>query len=120
MPKNFEPLIRAVRFIVPGVMIATVAGYAMVKVGHPVALYPQADITAACQSVAGCKSASVKRGFDANTGAWSIKLMVVADRKAKANPIEEGMDKALAMRWDDQNSWTLAGWKTHKTEVRYE
>lgn len=120
MQNKVEPLIRILRLTLPGVMVATMAGYGLLKLNRVPAVYPQADITDACQSIAGCKNASIKRAFDQKSGAWSIKLMVVAERKVKASGIDEKMNQALDTRWNNESSWTLAGWKTHTTEVRYE
>lgn len=107
-------------YLAAALMLITAGAYHVRKWDKPQLAISQTDLDGVCQSVSGCKA--VKLGWAAEKGTWStsIKVLIVASKKAKNPGIETSVGNAVRQLVESKNQWLEAGLKNQKIEVRYE
>lgn len=107
-------------YLAAAVMLISAGAYHLRKWDKPQLFISQSDLDGVCQSVPGCKA--VKLGWAAEKGTWStsIKVMIVASKKARNPDIEASVGDAVRHLVESKNHWLEAGLKNQKIEVRYD
>ena len=107
-------------YLAAAIMLTSAGAYHLRKWDKPQLAVSQSDLDGICQSAPGCKA--LKLGWSAEKGTWStsIKVLVIASKKAKNSDIETSVGNAVRQLVESKNQWLEAGLTNQKIEVRYE